>query len=205
MLDFKGGETGRKYGDPLVFAIVALAYLVFWAPLGLDTGDGGFILGLSWRVFSGAVPYKDFFYIRTPVPVYLHAVPLLFGNYAIYADRALFLFQFVGIALCGARMLVAISPNAEDRQGFWATAAVTFVFSVHHWSLFGWHTSDGVFFSVLGLFALSREKYLAAGAFTSAAMLSKQNFALVMALFGAAAFTAGVQPGLRYLVGAAAV
>src|SRR3954454_20170164 len=47
MLDFRVGETGRKYADPLVFAIVAVAYLVFWAPLGLDTGDGGFILGLS--------------------------------------------------------------------------------------------------------------------------------------------------------------
>ena len=100
------GKGQHQWLGPAVFTAIVVFYAAAWAPLGLDTEDGGFILGLSWRILSGDVPYRDFFYVRPPISLYLHGLPLLLGDFGIYADRMLCLAQFAVIGLCGADLLI---------------------------------------------------------------------------------------------------
>jgi hypothetical protein len=189
---------------PALFTATVLFYATAWAPLGLDTEDGGFILGLSWRILSGDVPYRDFFYVRPPLSLYLHALPLLLGDVGIYADRLLCLTQFAVIALCGTDLLIRATDLGHRSGFFWPTALAIFVFSVHHSLLFGWHTSDGVFFGTLAVQCASRSRYMIAGILAAAAMATKQNFAAVTVVLGVAALIWHPLGGLRYLIGVAA-
>ena len=58
-------------------ALIALSLLftLLYGLHGYSGRDEGFLPALSWRVVSGQLPYADFFYIRPPGSVLLHALP----------------------------------------------------------------------------------------------------------------------------------
>jgi hypothetical protein len=189
----------------LIFCLIFIVYAIVWAPIGLDTKDGGFMLGMSWRVLHGDVPYRDFIYVRPPIPLYVHIIPLLFGDFVFYTDRIITLTQFAVIAVAGSAVLFQALRRDYEPTSFWSFAACCFVMSVHNFPLFGWYTIDGVFFCTLALLALMRRNYLLSGALAAAAMLCKQNFAAIVLLLGAMAATGGLGPAAYYFSAAAVV
>ena len=191
----------RTQWPKIIFCLIFIFYAIVWAPLGLDTKDGGFMLGMSWRILHGEVPYRDFIYVRPPLPLYIHIIPLLFGGFAIYTDRIITLTQFAVIALAGSAALFQALRRDYEPSSFWSFAACCFVMSVHNFPLFGWYTIDGVFFSALALLALMRRNFLLSGALAAAALLCKQNFATIVLLLGAMAATGGLRPAIYYFFG----
>ena len=199
MLDF------LKQRSELIFCLIFVVYAILWAPQGLDTKDGGFILGIAWRILHGEVPYRDIFYTRPPVTLYLRILPLLFGNFAIYADRIITLAQFAVIAVVGSAVLFQSLRRDYAPSLFWSFAACCFIMSVHNFPLFGWYTTDAVFFATLALLVLMRRHYLLCGALAAASLMCKQNFGLITLLFGMLSATGGVKAPVYYLFGAAVV
>jgi hypothetical protein len=194
-----------KERSTLLFGLIFVVYAVLWAPQGLDTKDGGFMLGIAWRILHGEVPYRDIFYVRPPIPLYLRSLPLLLGNFAIYADRIMSLVQFAVIAIAGSAVLFQSLHRNNEPSLFWSFAICCFIMSVHNFALFGWYTTDAVFFAALALLAFMRRHYLLCGALAAASLMCKQNFALITLLFGLMAGTCGVRAAINYLFGAAGV
>jgi hypothetical protein len=185
----------------LLFFAIAGIYIFFWARVGLDTKDGGFILSLSWRILNGETPYQDFLYIRPPLGLYIHALPLLAENYGIYADRVFCIFQLIAVSLLGASIVLSMSKFQADNRLFWWLSTAVFVFSAHNFPFFGWHTVDGIFFSVLALYALTKRRSFAAGLIVILAVASKQNFAAVAFLLAAISAVLGPRQLTYFLIG----
>jgi len=185
----------------LAFFVTYLLYAFVWARQGFSTEDAGFLIGLSWRVFDGQVPYRDFIYVRPPLSIYIHALPILCGPYALFADRLLSLAQLALAAIVGTRVLLGTSRLKAGNVGFWTVALAAFVLTTHNWPAFGWPTVDAVLFSALSLRALTTRRFALAGALAVAALLCKQNF-LTFAIFGlASSLIVGPAAALRYCLG----
>jgi hypothetical protein len=170
---------------PLIFISVIAYYAALWARVGLNTNDGGFLLALAHRILDGEVPYKDFIFVRPPVSVYLRTIPLLFGDYGLYADRLFTLAQFSVIALAGSKIVKngirGLGRECPDAL-YWPLATAGLILAIHNSPMFGWYTIDGVFFSVLALWALSAKRSMTAGVLALSAALCKQNFVISLGI-----------------------
>ena len=197
-------SIGGKAGWAVLLAVLAVQ-AVFLIRNGVGIEDSGFVLNLSWRIAHGAVPYRDFIYVRTDLTPYLHVLPLAFGDYSIYADRVMTLLQLAAVALAGADVI----RRAVSRP--WRSdLLVPLTLSILVWTIttepvFGWHTLDGLFFATLGSWALTTCRWSLAGVLMVAAFLCKQNFAAVLAFGTLVALVGGIGPTLRYGLAAAAV
>jgi hypothetical protein len=193
---------------PHYFAILAffftyLFYAFIWVRQGFSTEDAGFLIGLSWRVFDGQVPYRDFIHVRPPLSIYIHALPIFCGPYALFADRLLSLAQLAMAAIAGTCVLLGKRRLEVGDDYSWTVALAAFVLTAHNWPAFGWPTVDAVLFSALSLWALTNRRFALAGALAVAALLCKQNF-LAFAIFGLAySLMAGPAATLRYCLGCA--
>lgn len=138
----------------LPFLIVVVLHAVLTLPLGMENNDSGFILGLAHQVFLGGTLYDDIIYIRPPVSPLLHAAVFLppMSSAPVYADRLLTLLE---IAIYSGLSAVMAGRLFAWRSGFVAgVSALIFLFSVHTQMPMAWHTTDGIFFSVLAVFFL---------------------------------------------------
>ncbi|MFO1150481.1 MAG: hypothetical protein U1E62_19040 [Alsobacter sp.] len=184
---------------PSLFVLIVAFYAAYWSRQGLAIEDSGFVLSLSWRIWNGQVPFRDFVYIRPDVSPYLHAVTFAFGNYAVMADRWLTVGQIAVSALATTSVTLGYLRGRDDHALFWSGACCAFVIGAHNFPLYGWHTVDGVFFATLGFFFMDRRRFLLAGVAFMLAGLCKQNF-MVVPVFALAA-TLAVRP--RDVVGLA--
>ena len=168
-------KTGILFWKALFFALLP-AYCVVYAPYGVNETDGGFVTGLAWQVLNGKLLYQDIIYVRPPLPVLLRALELkmLPSAFSELGMRWIFYLEMWLCAYLGARLL------AKSNR-MWMIAVFGFIISVHNYSPKSWHTTDGIFFSVLGAFLLLGEKRtpwraLAGGMALFAALLCKQSF-----------------------------
>jgi hypothetical protein len=78
------------YGAALVLA--GLAYRATFLRDGFSATDEGWLQSLGYRVATGQVPYRDFYYHFTPVSVYKEAtlIALLGDAYTVMASRWVF-------------------------------------------------------------------------------------------------------------------
>lgn len=185
----------------LFFAAVAV-YALFWSRFGFDTRDAGYVLGVSWRVLQGQVPYADFTYVRPPLTPWLHVLPLLLGDWAVYADRVITAVQVGVMAYVSARVLVVATGRPDDRALFWASALAAYLLCQHNFVSNGWYTTDGAFFGVLAIACLQSRRTLTAGALFAAAALCKQNYAILGGVLTLLTLVlSGVRPAMRVVVG----
>jgi hypothetical protein len=56
-----------------VSLILLIAVVAFWITQGLDLWDSGYIVGYSWRIVNGELPYRDFYYKGPPATIFLWA------------------------------------------------------------------------------------------------------------------------------------
>ena len=150
----------RKY-YPILFTSFIIAYFFLYAFYGYNDADDGYILALSWRVFNGEIPYKDFIYIRPPFTPFFHSLPLYIipENYQIIFERFLsFLFMALSSLFCSLS-IERVFKN-EIKINFYLLATIGFVYSAHNFSPMPWYTVDGVFFASLGIYLLIRSSTL---------------------------------------------
>lgn len=168
--------------------LLPLAYLLLIGRLGWSHLDDGFILGNAWRVFQGELIYRDFFYVRPPGSVYLHALWywLVPRDWVYFTGRAVYCLQIMVYSMVAAHSLAA-SPEAPVylKRHWRRFAAVGFIMSACMLTPFPWHTVDGIFFGTLGAAMLltpkpqssaNRLKHLLGGVLLVMAALCKQSF-----------------------------
>lgn len=163
-----------------LFISILFVYSIFWARYGLDTHDGGFILGLSKRIIEGDLPYKDFIYVRPPLTIYIHALSFLFNDYTFYFDRLLTIIEIATYSFVSAYLIFKFTEK-KDFIGF--ATVIIFIFSIHNFPMFGWHTVDAIFFSTIGVLLYGNRSFLTAGIFFFLAVLCKQNFIVIVLFF----------------------
>lgn len=143
----------------ILFILIIISYFFAYAFYGYNDGDDGYVLALSWRVFNGEIPYRDFIFVRPPLSPLLHSLPLCIipENYQVLFERFLF-FVFVGSSsMFSALALDKVFKLRENYQlDPFLLAIAGFVFSVHHFPPMPWYTVDGIFFASAGIFILVR-------------------------------------------------
>ncbi len=175
-----------------------MLFFSLFGNFGLDTTDRGFIPGLAYRIISGQVIYKDFFYVRPPVSPYLHSLEMLLfpANLELVAYRFVY-YLFIWLTVYWTiKSLMRFFDFEEMGISPWLLASIGFLFSVGNNMVGPWHTVDGLFFSALGFYWLSRKAEIwniSLGLFClGLAALCKQPFAVVaIAGFGFSLFHYG--------------
>lgn len=146
----------KKHISKIIFFVIVIAYFIIYGFYGYNDEDDGFILALSWRVFNGEIPYKDFLLIRPPVSPLLHAIPLFIipENFQVIFERFLFYIMVAVSSFFGSLSINRLFNLKKYEIDVFLLAAIGFVFSVSNFPPMPWHTIDGVFFASIGIFLL---------------------------------------------------
>jgi hypothetical protein len=154
---------GRKFfpENPVwkaLFFLLPWVYFLVFGPYGFSTGDQGFIQGLSWRIANGEIPYLDFIYVRPPVSVYLHAIPILVipSGLQVLTERLLFYLFCWGGVWFATQSLYIILGTQKPKLNPYLFSILAFVLTVHNFPPMPWHTTDGVLLASFGLFLIIR-------------------------------------------------
>lgn len=140
---------------------------------GVEFTDTGFISALGWRVFLGQAPGADFDYIRPALSAYIWSIPFHFSyDYSELIARSFVFFEKISFAvLCG----LIVRRFCSLRISLFCGGA-TAVYVFHNIPLMPWHTMDGLFFLISGIFLFSRGSVVLALIAFLLAMFSKQSF-----------------------------
>ena len=182
---FRQGSANSGLFPAWVFAVlVPLAYLVLYAPMGMDTTDFGFFYGHPWRILMGEMPFRDFYYTKPPASLYWHAfwMWLTPEPWRVLAGKAGFFVAMLASSWLGALFVSRAFDLGKLGLPLPLLATAGFVFSAHAFPAMPWHTADGVLFSATCLWlAVVREGRLGwlAGLMGAVAVLTKQSFLFV--------------------------
>jgi hypothetical protein len=188
----------------LLFIVFVVSYALNYSFFGYDDADGGYTLALSWRIFNGEIPYKDFILVRPPLSPLFHSLTLLIipDNYQMIFDRFFCYFLFASSSLLGALTIDKVFNLKELKLNPCLLATIGFVFSVGSFPAMAWHTVDAVFFASIGVFILvcsSSIKSVVLGVFfLFLSALCKQPFYLMP--FAGIFFIAFVNKNYKQLV-----
>ena len=175
------------------FACFVVLYNSLLLRQGYIPSDDGYLQSVAQRILDGQRPYLDFYFLRTPLSVYLQAAFMaLFGHsYTILTARLLCTAEVTGIALIVSRLYSHLSSSWEFCLLMISSYIVTTLLIN-----FPWYSYDGLFFAVLSLYLLERRLPIWSGAAACLAALCKQNYALLVPLLAAIALLSrGVCPG----------
>lgn len=185
--------SARSSAATLLYGLLLLAlgiiYRFTFIHDGFNATDEGYFQSLAGRIVAGDIPYRDFYWLRTPLTIYKEALFLLiFGHdYTLSCSRIIFT---VEVSLCSVLAYVIIRRFTDPRSAF-IFALPTIFFSVLLF-YFSWYTYDGMFFLLLSVALLAygeerRSLSSLAGVCACLAFLAKQNFlafAAIVALGG---------------------
>ena len=168
-----------------LFWLLPFAYFFAYAFQGFSVRDDGFILGYAWRILCGELPHRDFIYVRPAVPCYVHALAMLAlpDRLEIIGDRLLCYVMAAVANYWFAAALDRCVPLARFNLNKFVLASIAFIFSVNDFPPMAWTTTDGVFFTFLGFYLLTRGPRLGwvAGGMLAVilGLLCKQSFFLM--------------------------
>ncbi len=139
-----------------LFILFVTFYALYYSFYGYDDADGGYTLALSWRIFNGEIPYRDFILVRPPISPLLHALPLFIipDNYQLIFDRFFCYILFASSSLFGALSIDKVFNLKEFKLHPYLLATLGFVFSVGSFPSMAWHTVDAIFFASIGVYIL---------------------------------------------------
>lgn len=164
-----------------LFFGVLLFYMGFYSPYGFEDGDMGSVFGISWSMYNGQFPFKDFTYIKPPGSPFFHSLILYFTEtYGYLFTRVFYYIQvFTYSYLTVAILFNHFKINSKKTLFFLATLGA--IISIHNYPPMAWNTVDGIFFSILGCFILLKNKntvktVLLGSFFIIAGVLCKQSF-----------------------------
>lgn len=210
MASIQRDSLGRSLGL-LLFLVLPAVYFFMLGFYGFADTDQGFVPGLAHRILQGEHMYSDFNYVRPPLTPYLHAVVmwLLPRSLFIVGSRALFYLTIW--AYTGLAVLTLDKHFDLDRLGIpkWVLGSLGFVFSVHNYPAMPWHTTDGILFSMIGIYLITTREGLVTtmlGLFSLyLSALTKQPFGLMVPLGAALVLHLRPQRRTWLAVGIAAV
>lgn len=175
-----------------VLAVLALGLGLTYGPMGYHPTDQGMIFGLSWRIYSGQVPYVDFFSLRLPGSLYLHSLwHFLPDSLQLRSARIFFYAQNLSFVALPLVFLAGRTRLSTTRLVAVASLAVGIsFFAMNNFPNMPWHTLDGILFSILGTVACmygltsrSPSSLWLAGLSFGVAILCKQNFVAAAGVF----------------------
>jgi hypothetical protein len=129
--------------------------------------------------------YRDFVYVRPPLSPYLHSIELLVlpDTWQLLGMRLVYYLMMAAATYWTVSALDKVLDLQKHGIPKWTIACLGFIFSVGNNMAGPWHTVDGIFFSALGAFLITRSARpwnLGAGLFAlGLAAMCKQPFALV--------------------------
>jgi hypothetical protein len=189
-----------------LFAALPVVFFLLFGFHGMDAADRGFIPALAYRILSGEVIYHDFFYVRPPLSPYLHTFEMaLFPASMEMMAYRFFFYVFMWLPIYWSiRSLEQYFDFSQMGVSPWMLGAIGFIFSVHNFFAAPWHTVDGIFFSALGFYLISRGPHaikIVLGLFCfGLAAMAKQPFGIVPII--GIALLAYLQGWKKALVGA---
>lgn len=175
--------TTKIFWQSAFFSLLVF-YCFFYAPFGINETDGGFLTGLAWQLFNGKTLYADVVYVRPPISVWLRAleIAVLPENWSVLGERWIFYAKVAGYSWLAAAVLVR-----ENTANRWMLVTLGFVVSAHCYPASAWHTVDGILFGMLSIWFWSnfssRRAAVASGVLIIAAMLCKQSFYPMLAVW----------------------
>ncbi len=168
------GRWLRKYWPYLAFLLFVVVYNVIYLPKGFRPSmDEGYLQSLAARVLNGELPYRDFYFFRTPLSIYLQAgmIWLLGSHYTILAARIFCVVQTTTLVLLVSSVYFRFTGKLQLLLLLLAGYLIGSLMLD-----FPWYTYDGVFFAVIGLVMYHRRNFFLFGLAVFLAGLSKQNF-----------------------------
>lgn len=170
----------------LLLSFLPIFYVFFIGRFGLEDSDSGFIVGMGWRIVNGELPYKDFFYVRPPISIYLSSLYLrltpVYGQVLVL--RLINNFQLL-IQVFLTVFILNKNYNFKNLNiDIYKFSLLCYFITLSGTLYFQWHTTDGIFFAVLGIFIISFLKknnyaYFFSGILFCLSMLTKQNFIMI--------------------------
>lgn len=166
----------------IVFSTILIFYTIYYARLGFENYDNGFVLGVSHQVAMGDRLYGEIEYVRPPISPIIHSINYIWPlNYApVYFDRVMFFLQIALFSILSSLIFQKYSACSNRIVAYLST--IGFIYSAHAFPPMGWYTVDGITFSVISFFLITRninesKLTLFVAAFVSVlAALSKQPF-----------------------------
>jgi len=158
----------------ILLATLALLTILSSIFFGIEFTDTGFILGLSHRIHMGQHIYTDFDYVRPPITPWLWHLPLLIDIEA----KEVLLRSFVVLQkfLTGLLIYFTLRRFEVSLSVAFLGGATTFIFLTHHIPMMPWHTTDGIFFSVLAIYLFSANLSVLGFLVALITALTKQSF-----------------------------
>jgi hypothetical protein len=152
--------------------------------------DDGLFLGMSWRIFHGEIPHREFIYLRPPLTPIIHTIWYWFPERLTFplARASFYLWHCLIVVTAfffGARRFC---HNRESCLVLAAFAVLGFFWGMHNMPAMPWYTVDSVLFCSLGLLVIAwglerresmRWPLLWGGILLGLAPWSKQNFAIL--------------------------
>lgn len=146
-------NTPFKY----LFFAVLLFYMLVYGPFGIEEGDMGSIFGISWSMYNGYFPHRDFVYIKPAFSPFFHSLPLYFSeDYAYLINRYFYFAQVFGYSYITSKIAFKLLDLPKKHVYF--IALIGALVSIHNYPPMPWNTVDGLFFSCIGLYFVTKNK-----------------------------------------------
>lgn len=137
--------------------MVLLFYVFCYGPFGIEEGDMGSIFGISWSMYSGYFPHRDFVYIKPAFSPFFHSLPLYISeDYAYLINRYFYFIQVFTYSYLAT--VIAFNCLKLSKKYLFFIATIGAIVSVHNYPPMPWNTVDGIFFSVAGLYFIIKNK-----------------------------------------------
>ncbi|UCD16312.1 MAG: hypothetical protein JSV44_07535 [Candidatus Zixiibacteriota bacterium] len=179
------------------------AYNFFFLRYGFNATDEGWLLSLGKRIAEGEQPYLDFYFLKTPLSIYIQAalIELLGTDYTILVSRIYWTIQMWGLAVA-----VSLLYRRQVRPLELAALLLTTYVISSMLVAFPWYNYDAAFLAALAVLLLSRRRFITAGFFAFLAFMAKQNFLLLLPLFfGAIMLSKWLKIGIEVTAGRAII
>lgn len=165
----------------LLFFILLIVYIFLYMPFGFEDGDMGSIMGISWSMYNGYFPHRDFVYIKPAMAPFFHSLPLyITEEYGYLINRAGYFLQVFTYSYLAANILIK-TFKVQNNNLVYFIAILGAMLSIHNYAPMPWNTIDGLFFSSIGAYFLIGDntklyKIMLAAFFISLGVLCKQSF-----------------------------
>ncbi len=183
-------KNNMEFNKKLTFSLLLflpVIFMFFFGRYGLEDSDSGFLVGMGWRIINGELPYRDFYYIRPPLSAYISAFFLYVTPEVaqVFWLRLINYYQLLFQVVLTLVILRKFYNFEELGLDFNFFSILCFLVTSLGTLYFQWHTTDGIFFAVLGFYiaVVAAHKFpsalIFAGLMFGLAAMTKQNFLLV--------------------------
>ncbi len=177
----RGGKSiAAEWWPYVLFASLAVIYNYLFLGQGFNGTDEGYLLSLGQRVASGDRPYIDFYFLRTPLSIYIQAglIEIFGDSYTVLASR---IFWAVQIGVLALLLSTVYRKFVSAMELFFLLVATYIILGLL--VSFPWYNTDAAFFAGLAVVLFYHQYLFWAGMAIGLAFLTKQGYGLMLPLF----------------------